>query len=101
MEFFRNLPRQRTGLWTVSDQILTAQNMHAFLSQQLVSAIEFMFVAKEEVSKAAMELTAWFAKPRTVKGTRQYHRFYPVDLTTVRVHELSEDQEGKEVKVSR
>ena len=29
---------------TVSDQILTAQNIHAFLSQQFVSAIEFMFL---------------------------------------------------------
>ena len=33
---------------TVSDQILTAQNMYAFLSQQFLSAIEFMFVAMEE-----------------------------------------------------
>ena len=54
---------------TVSDQILTAQNMYAFLSQQLVSAIEFMFVAKEEVAQAAADLTARFAKARTAKGT--------------------------------
>lgn len=80
---------------------MTAQNMYAFLSQQFVSAIEFMFVAKQEVAKAATDLTARFAKARTVKGTRQYHRFCPVDLTTVSVHELSEDREGKEDKVSR
>ena len=36
-----------------------------------------------------------------MKGTRQYQRFCPVDLTTVRVHELSEDREGKVVKASR
>ena len=75
--------------------------MYASLSQQFVSAIEFMFVAKEEVAKAATDLTAGFAKSRTVKGTRQYHRCYPVDLTTVPVHKLSEDQQGKGVKVSR
>ena len=75
--------------------------MYAFLSQQFVSAIQFMFVGKEEVTKVTTELKARFAKARTVKGTRQYHRFCPVDLTIVRVHELSVDQEGKEVKVSR
>ena len=53
------------------------------------------------MAKAATELTVRFAKTITVKGTRQYHRFCPVDLTTVRVHELSEDREGKVVKVSR
>ena len=86
---------------TVSDQILTAQNMYAFLRQQFVSTIEFIFVAKDEVAKAATELKARFAKARTVKGTRQYHRFCPVDLTTICVHELSEYREGKEFKVSK
>ena len=74
--------------------------MYAFLRQQFASAIEFMFVAKEEVAKAVTELTARFAKVRTVKGIRQYHRFCPVDLPIVRVHGLSEDREGKVVKVS-
>ena len=36
-----------------------------------------------------------------MKGTRQYHRFGSVDLTTVRVNKLSEDREGEVVKVSR
>ena len=53
---------------TVSNQILTAQNMYAFLSQQFVSAIQFMFVGKEEVTKVTTELKARFAKARTVKG---------------------------------
>ena len=48
-----------------------------------------------------MELTVRLTKAIMVKGTRQYHRFCPVDPTAVRVHELSEDLEGKVVKVSR
>ena len=53
----------------------------------------------EEVAKAATELTVRFGKTITVRGTRQYRRFCPVDLITVRVQELSEDQESKVVKV--
>ena len=51
--------------------------------------------------KATTKLTVHFAKAITVKGTRQHHRFCPIDLTTVRVHELSVDWEGKVAKVSR
>ena len=83
---FRNLPRQKS-LWrdrwqsstqvteslrrTVSDQLFTTQNMYASLSQQFVSTLKFMFVVKKEVSKAATDLTARFAKARTAKGTKQ------------------------------
>ena len=52
-------------------------------------------------AKAATELTVRFAKAITVEGTRQYGIFCPVHLTTVRIHELSEDREGKIAKVSR
>ena len=53
------------------------------------------------MTKATTELTVRFAKTITVKKARQCHRFCPADLTTVRVHELSEDREGKVVKMPR
>lgn len=83
-----------------NDQILTAGDMFAFLTEKFVSIIKFMYISKSDVAEETAFLTSRFANAVTVKGTKRFHKFTPVSSTTALAHELSVDQ-GKQVKVSR
>ena len=83
--------RQESLRRHVGGQILTAEAMAKFLSENFVSVIHTIFVSSLEVAKVATELQARFDAARTTKGTKKHHRFVPVSATIMRVHELSTD----------
>ena len=81
-------------------QIMTVQSMFVFLMEKFESAIQFFLVEKEEVRKTSEKLIARFSAAKTIKGTRQFHRFVPVDEGHLMVHELSRGP-GKVVRIRR
>lgn len=81
-----------------SDQILDVEALHSYLVGQFRSAIRFIFVPSVRVAEKRQMLKARFAKAVAIRGTQRYHRFTPVTVSSLRVHELSTD-EGRVVSM--
>ena len=74
--------------------------MFEFLSNDFETSIRFAFVCKEEVKNTEKKLAKRYKSALRIKGTRLYHMFAPVDLSSMRVSELSRD-EGTIVQVAK
>ena len=81
-------------------QILSTYAMFSFLTEKFETTIKFFLVQKEDVRKTSATLNARFSSAKTIAGTRQFHRFVPLDHMRLRVHELSRGP-GKTVRIRR
>ena len=77
------------------EQILDAETMFRYLTEQFETRIRFIFVSKEKVEQTAVKLHRRFAKAFLIKGTKGFHRFTPVSQCSIMVRELSADDGGK------
>ena len=75
--------------------------MFEFLSNKLVSVVQFIYVPVAEVAKVDNDLSGRFARAVTVKGTKQFHRFSPFSINNVVVRELSADHDGRKMKICK
>ena len=82
------------------EQITNATEMFEFLSDKFETTVNFVFVSRVEVEKAAEHLKERFSKAVAVKGTQSLHCFIPVNHETLRVSKLSGGP-GRLVKVQR
>ena len=82
-------------------QILTAQALYDFLSEKFVSDIRFLFVSSDRVKEATESLKERFSKAVTVKGTQSYHKFSPVEESSLMAFELSSASQSRLVRVRR
>lgn len=64
-----------------------------------VSGIKFFFVSQEDVLSTEKQLEERFSAARTIPGTQKFHRFVPIDNTTLRVYDLSQSSISQSVTV--
>ncbi|XP_058803484.1 uncharacterized protein LOC131671234 [Phymastichus coffea] len=74
-------------------QILNAKQMHDYLSTK-ESKIKILYVDDSAVEARGKSLAKRFSSAKTVKDTRQYHFFEPIDQKTMKVKFYSSDQES-------
>lgn len=82
-------------------QIVTAEAMYEFLSDEFVSDIIFKFVSNERVISVRKSLQERFSRAVTVKGTQRFHRFVPLDDCSLHAFDISSMSAGKRVRVRR
>ena len=86
---------------TRQHHIVTAQGMYEFLSQEFVSDIHFVFVSNEKVLGMSDSLKERFSKALAVRGTKNFHKFSPVDENSLLVFEMSSMAEGRHARVTK
>lgn len=69
-------------------QIMTPHDLFAW-AQENLPVISFVFVPQEEIDAHETKLASRFLSLRTIPGTRSFHSFRPLSLTTVSVKTFS------------
>ena len=83
------------------DQILDAQTMFSYLTETFQTKIRFVYVSSKKIEANALVLRDRFGAAVLVKGTKSFHRFTPVSLSSIMVRELSADDRGQTKQCSR
>ena len=79
-----------------NDQILSAEAMYQFCLKN-IPGITFFNVPPADINEAASKLQSRFETSQTIKGTQQYHRFAPINKSTLQAYKLSNQKEDPEV----
>ena len=70
------------------DQILTPQSMFSYYTSN-ISGIKFLYVDNEKITLTEGKLKDRMAAARGIPGTRQFHCFVPISLSSMNVYKYS------------
>ena len=85
-------------------QILTPLDMFQFCKENLSQHIKFYFFNPEQITATGKKLKRRFDMAISITGTQKFHKYVPLNETTLRVYHLSQDTEGEErsiIKLSK
>ena len=82
---------------TVTNQILTPQQMFAWADQN-IAGIKYLYVSEKDIAKnfQDFDLEERYARCKTIPGTRSHHSFIPISETALEMKRLSSDVFGNQ-----
>lgn len=85
---------------TSNNQILNAQDMYTFCSENL-KGIKYLYVDTDEITKNEMELQVRFKECLKIPGTRSFHRIVPVADNRVKCYKTSKSSTFTEMVTTK
>lgn len=85
---------------TVSDHILTPEDMYVFCSQK-ITGISYIYVKGEEIIARQQELVDRFDNCQKLPGTRTFHRYVPLSESVMRCYLTSKSEEYVDLQVTK
>lgn len=86
---------------TYSHQILTPKNMFIFCQKYLSKNIKYFYTTFKQIENEEKRLCERFNTSIQIPGTRKYHKFVPINESTIKAFETSYDEVGVEKAVNK